>query len=164
MKDQSNEEPKLIIDEDWKSQIQREKELLKQKESEGSTDNGTTSSSINPNPSNSNEPPMNEESSISNTASRDEPTDDTEKEMNSPPPASFEFLVSGMATQALAAMGHFPGEDDQQMPVRLDYARHYIELLGVLETKTKGNLSETEARFLQNTLHQLRMLFVSCKK
>ena len=61
----------------------------------------------------------------------------------------------------MAALGQMPGEDGQPMPVNLEYARHFIDLMGVLEEKTTGNLEDEEKSFLQETLHQMRMLFVA---
>lgn len=155
MNSESSDEPKLIIDEDWKTQVQREKEQLKRRKSLESqdaslVDKTTGSYSADDNLTTGDQAPSTVEAS--------------EQDLQPPPPASFEFLVSGMATQAIAAMGQLPDENGPPVPVRLDYARHYIDLLGILESKTIGNLSETEQRFLQNTLHQLRMLFVSVKK
>jgi Domain of unknown function (DUF1844) len=160
MSSDSPEEPKLIIDEDWKTQVQREKERLKQqKEQEPVFENANANQPVEVSGAPS-EPAMKE--SLAATSKSDNET--AEKELQPPPPASFEFLVSGMATQAIAAMGHLPGDEGQSLPVRLDYARHYIDLLGIIESKTVGNLSDAEQRFLQNTLHQLRMLFVQVKK
>lgn len=73
-----------------------------------------------------------------------------------PPPANFETLVSGLATQSLAAMGQF---DPTQK--RLDYAKHYIDLLEVVQQKTVRNLTGQEHDMLKTVLHQLRLLFVS---
>jgi hypothetical protein len=43
----------------------------------------------------------------------------------------------------------------------MDYARHNIDLLAMLETKTSGHLTDQEQQMLKEALHQLRMLFVS---
>ena len=59
------------------------------------------------------------------------------------------FLVTSLATQAMAALGQIPGDDGKPLPMNLDYAKHFIDLLGVLEEKTKGNLDEAEASFLK---------------
>lgn len=142
------DEPKLIIDEDWKSQVQREKELLKQKQQDGASQEDSASS---------------EAESRSFEASESSASDQSQSQADSPPPASFEFLVSGIASQAVAAMGQLPDESGKPLPVNLDYARHFIDLLAVIESKTQGNLSDHEQRFLQDTMHQLRMLFVAVK-
>lgn len=80
-----------------------------------------------------------------------------------PPPATFPFLISMLGTQALAAMGHF-ADDPNAPPPRLDYAKHYIDLLGLLEDKTKNNLSTEESDLLRDWLHQLRMAYVEFAK
>ncbi len=76
------------------------------------------------------------------------------------PPADFATLVSMLSTQAMVALGVLPDPTSQKTEVRLPVARHFIDLLGVLEEKTKGNLNETERRLLDETLHQLRLAFV----
>ena len=82
------------------------------------------------------------------------------EELPAPPPATFPLLVSMLGTQALAAMGQLRDLPDAPEP-RLDYAKHYIDLLGLLEEKTKGNLSTEENDLLADWLHQLRMAFVN---
>jgi hypothetical protein len=48
--------------------------------------------------------------------------------------------------------------------VRLDLAKHAIDMLGILEEKTKGNLAADEAAMLENVLHQLRLAYVEASK
>jgi hypothetical protein len=68
-----------------------------------------------------------------------------------------------LATQAMAALGllHDPSQGEQ--PIEPQIAKHFIDLLGMLETKTKGNLSAEETSLLSQTLHELRMLYVARK-
>jgi len=75
-----------------------------------------------------------------------------------PPPASFELLVLSLAMQAQIELG-FGGQQQDQTP-NLDLARHTIDLLGVLQEKTKGNLSLEEKRLLENTLTELRFRYI----
>ncbi|MEM8735052.1 MAG: DUF1844 domain-containing protein [Planctomycetota bacterium] len=139
MSDES-EEPKIIIDEDYKTQVEREKAELREKsESAGDADSSD----------------LNEDTPTASSEDSDVPP---------PPPASMSFLVTSLATQAMAALGQIPGEDGNPMPMNLDYAKHFIDLLGVLEEKTKGNLDESESKFLEDTLHQMRMMFVTLKQ
>ena len=77
------------------------------------------------------------------------------------PPASFSLLVSSFATQALAALGQIPDPEQQEPLIRLDLARHYIDMLNMLEEKTKDNLNSDESMMLSNVLHELRMLYVA---
>jgi Domain of unknown function (DUF1844) len=76
------------------------------------------------------------------------------------PEASFETLISTMATQALFAMGAIPDPQTGQRMAHLDLARHHIDMLGVIEEKTKDNLSKEEADLLANTMYELRNRYV----
>lgn len=76
------------------------------------------------------------------------------------PPANFTTLVSSIATQALFSMGAMPDPQTGQRYTNLDIARHHIDSLSVLEEKTKGNLSEDEAKMLATTLYELRSSYV----
>lgn len=77
------------------------------------------------------------------------------------PESPFEFLVSTMATQALFAMGAIPDPATGQRIAHLDLAKHHIDMLGVIEDKTKGNLTPQEAELLQGTLYELRQQFIA---
>lgn len=77
------------------------------------------------------------------------------------PPASFEFLVFTLRTQAEMAMGLLNlGGEDEKPPADLNHARHFIDLLAVLEEKTRGNLSLDEKRLLENSLTELRFRYI----
>ena|SRR5229473_7064441 len=77
------------------------------------------------------------------------------------PPPTFEFLVFSCKTQAEMQLGliHFGEEKDRQEP-NLPLARHSIDLLAMLQDKTKGNLTIEEQRLLENSLTELRFRFV----
>lgn len=77
------------------------------------------------------------------------------------PPPSFPFLVLSLRAQAEMQLGlmHF-GPEDQKPEPDLELARHSIDLLGVLQEKTKGNLSMEEQRLLENSLTELRFRFI----
>lgn len=75
------------------------------------------------------------------------------------PEASFELLVVSLGMQARMELG--PGGDAEEGPAPgLDLARHTIDLLAVLQKKTKGNLTLEESRLLENTLTELRFRYV----
>ncbi len=77
------------------------------------------------------------------------------------PPATFEFLVFSLRTQAEMEMGLLKfGETEEQPDLDLRRARHFIDLLAVLEEKTRGNLTLDEKRLLENSLTELRFRFV----
>lgn len=75
------------------------------------------------------------------------------------PEADFRGLLGSLATQAMMYLGAFPDEEGRAI-FAPEYARHYIDLLGVLEEKTKGNLTDEESKELTGVLHELRVRFV----
>lgn len=74
-------------------------------------------------------------------------------------PVTFEHVIQSIYLSAMIAMG--AGTEPGQKP-RVDIlgARQSVDMLGVLQEKTKGNLSEREQRMLQNALFELRMMFL----
>lgn len=74
------------------------------------------------------------------------------------PAASFDFLVLSLRMQAEMSLGLGPREGGQPEP-DLRLARHFIDLLAVLQDKTKGNLSLEEQRQLDNTVTELRFRY-----
>ncbi len=117
-------EKKIIIDEDWKSQVQKEKEK-------------TTGG----------------------------PQEQPERH-TSLPPASLSFLFASLATQAFIGLGLVPHPATQKSEIDLGAAKHFIDMLGVLEEKTMGNLTPDEKNHLDGLLFDLRMQYVdvSAKK
>ncbi len=77
------------------------------------------------------------------------------------PQARFDLFVSGLAMEALIALGEMAHPVTRRQSLNLPQARYLIDLLGVLENKTKGNLSMDEAQMLKDTLYQLRMRYLS---
>lgn len=75
------------------------------------------------------------------------------------PPADFRSLVGLLASQAVGGLGGYADEQGRVM-VDLMGSRFAIDLLGVLEEKTKGNLSDEEAKDLREVLAELRSRFV----
>jgi len=76
------------------------------------------------------------------------------------PPPSMALLIATFASQASVAFGHVPNPIDGKTEIRLDLAKHAIDMLAVLEQKTMGNLTGEEASMLENVLHQLRLAYV----
>lgn len=75
------------------------------------------------------------------------------------PPADFRSLVGLLASQAVGGLGGYADEQGRVM-VDLMGSRFAIDLIGVLEEKTKGNLTEDEAKDLREVLGELRSRFV----
>jgi len=77
------------------------------------------------------------------------------------PPASFSLLVVSLRAQAEIQLGLFDlGEEKGRPEPDLDAARHAIDLLAILEEKTRGNLTMDEQRLLENSLTELRFRYV----
>ena len=76
------------------------------------------------------------------------------------PPPSLATLVQSLLTQVLFYLGDLAPRG-QQPSINLDMAKHNVDLLNVLEEKTKGNLSEEEKRLLDAALYETRMRYVN---
>ena len=77
-----------------------------------------------------------------------------------PAPVDFSTHVLSLASTALIALGKMPGPDGKAHPVDVETARHLIDVLAMLEQKTKGNLEEAESKLLASLLYDLRVAFV----
>mgnify|MGYP000010224069 CR=1 FL=1 len=76
------------------------------------------------------------------------------------PEITFATVVISFLTQALALLGEIPDPVDGSTEVDLEGARQFIDILGILEDKTRGNLDPHEAALLERALYDLRMKFV----
>lgn len=118
-----SDQPKIFIDEDWKSQVEAEKRAAEEPTVQA------------PPQSSPDDPPM--------------------------PPASFEMLLSSLATEAMMALGQLPNPLTGQTEVRRNQAKYVIDMIDVLKEKTKGNLNPGDDQVIEDLLHQLRMAFVA---
>lgn len=121
MGDEGEQAPKIIVDSDWKSQAQAEKEKLAEQEATSKPAKGGP---------------------------------------DALPPADFRGLVGMLATQAVMYMGGLADRTTGQAIFDPEYSKHMIDLLGVLDEKTKGNLSAEESKDLTDVLRELRARFV----
>jgi hypothetical protein len=79
------------------------------------------------------------------------------------PPADFATLVLSLGSSALMCLGEDGGEG-KKVERNLPMAKHAIDLLTVLEDKTKGNLSAEEEHILESLLFDLRLRYVEALK
>ena len=77
---------------------------------------------------------------------------------------SFEVIVSTYATQAAVSLGQIPNPITKKTEVDLAQAKFAIDLLQVLDEKTKGNRTAEEDKFLEDCLYQFRMVYISKAK
>lgn len=121
MAKEKKDEKKIIIDEDWKAEAQKEKEKL---------------------------------------AAEEEKDEQQPKRRGPLPKGDLAALISTLTTQAFFSMGAFKVEGQDDREPDLELAKYNIDMLETLEEKTKGNLSEDEAKVLAETLNQVRMAYV----
>jgi hypothetical protein len=79
--------------------------------------------------------------------------------MDHPPAMSFDQLVQSVYLSSIVQLGGTT-QEGQQPQVDILGARQSIDMLAVLEEKTKGNLSPEETRLLESALFELRMAFL----
>jgi hypothetical protein len=98
------------------------------------------------------------------TAAASAPASDPKQESGhgheSHPPVSFASFVFSLSTSALMLMGEQLDPRQGKIPVNLPQAKEIIDILSVLETKTKGNLNQEEQTMLTDMLYALRMKYV----
>lgn len=135
MSDQPNPE-KIIVDEDWKSRVEAEKEATLNKASAGEAEKPS------------------EEAAASDQGD-DDPT---------LPPADLMFVLGTMYMQALIGLGLVANPMTGKPKVRLHQAQHAIDTLEMLRQKTEGHRTAEESGALDNMLHELRMAFVATQQ
>ena len=79
-------------------------------------------------------------------------------------PADFPTLILSLASTAQIGLGIAPHPGAGKVEKNLLQARHAIDLMAVLQEKTKGNLSSEEEQLLQALLTDLRMRFLEASK
>lgn len=123
-------ERRIIVDEDWKTQAQAEKEALQrqlEEQKRRAAEGGGTAA---------------------------------QSGQAVPPPASFASLVSSLAMQAALALQGIQVEGNPPVPPDLPLARHLIDTLEILQKKTEGNLTDEESTMLGNVIGELQLLYV----
>lgn len=91
----------------------------------------------------------------------DEVDDDGTEIPGADDPASFVNFLSTLATNAAASLGAVPHPATGQRAVDLETGKYWLDILGMIRDKTKGNLHSQEARLLDGLLADLRMQYVT---
>ncbi len=76
------------------------------------------------------------------------------------PPLSFSSFVFSLSTSALMVMGERLDPQQPSLPVNLSQAKEIIDILSILEEKTRGNLTSDEEAVLRDLLYALQMKYV----
>ena len=125
-----DESLKKKVDESWKEQAEREKQVVGAQASQAPS----------------------------------KPTPSPEEEPAAPegvPQARFDLFISGLAMETLVALGDLAHPTTRKQATQLPQAKYLIDLLGIMEQKTAGNLSVDEEKLLKDTLYQLRMRYLA---
>ena len=80
------------------------------------------------------------------------------------PAIDFSTFVLSLSHSALVHLGDAPPLEGQTPERNLPLARQTIDLLGILQEKTRNNLSGEEERLLDQALYDLRLRFVEISK
>lgn len=131
---------KILIDEDWKSQVEAEKAAAARQQAEqvGGSQGEYAASEAGA------------DAAAANRADL--------------PPPTLSSLVVTLATQAMAAMGLLGDAEGKPLPPQPDEAKYLIDTIAMLEAKTANNRTPDESKLFDEALHQLRMTFVSVGK
>lgn len=127
--------PKIIVDEDWKTQVEREKAELERQRAAAAAGQ--------------------------DPAAAEAPRAASEQGIPEP---GLEWLVSMMASEAMLHMGVFASPATGKPVVDLPAARLFIDTLGVLEEKTRGNRTPQEDQLFSAVLHDLRMGYLEVER
>jgi hypothetical protein len=165
----ADEKPTLHIDTDWKRQAQEEKRRLAEQEKQRAAGASPAPSGPPPGAGAGAGAMPSSFGAAGATAVEDEMTSGragarpgaaARGERAEAPPATLAGLLSQLMTQTLFYLGELAPRGGEPM-INLDMAKHNIDLLGVLEEKTRGNLTPEEKRLLDSVLYELRMRYVS---
>lgn len=127
-----DEVPKKKIDESWKEQAEQEKRAPGQEAKAGPSGPATA-----------------------------KPEPQEERHGSGHVQARFDLFISSLAMEALVALGDVPHPATRQQRMNLEQAQYLIDVLGILEEKTAGNLSVDEGKLLKETLYRLRMRYLA---
>jgi hypothetical protein len=154
------DEKKIIVDEDWKSRVEEEKEALRQKEA-GQGDSGAEAP-----PGETTEQATDGAAPEGAAEAAGGPAADAtaDRQAIPLPPPTLSFLVSSLYLQGMIALGMLPNPVTNKAEASFDQARHTIDMLAMLQEKTQGNRTPEESDELEGVLHELRMAFVTLKQ
>jgi hypothetical protein len=162
-----NSDAKLHVDEDWKTQVEREKEAAKAKRESAGASAVPQSSADRPTPAEASGEETARKRAAESTGEEQpfgEPAGESSETVHrgyTLPPPSLSFLMTTLGTQAMVSLGEVPNPITGKMERQPQQAKHFIDTLAMLEEKTEGNRTPEESAILRSLLHQLRMAYVT---
>ncbi len=138
----ADEDRKIIVDEDWKGKVQREKEEALAKSQEPQEG----------------QPAAGEEAGAVEDGGQ--PEDQAQPDLGDVD-QNFMALMSSLVTQAMYALGMVPQEEgSNQVMVDLNASKQLVDILVMLKKKTEGNLTNDESRQLTEAISELQRVYV----
>ena len=148
------------VDERWKEEIERERKLAATASGGGATAPvgpaeaaGPGSSKVAPERS----PPPAARPAPAKPQAPPQESGEPEEPAGSEP--NFAVFLSSLSMQAMMALGELPLPGTNQRHEDLEQARYLIDTLGLLQAKTRGNLTPEESQFLEDALCELRLRY-----
>lgn len=74
------------------------------------------------------------------------------------------MFVMSLGSSAMVNLGKIPPPEGESVRVDLQAAKQIIDILGILEDKTRGNLDDSEAKLLSSLLYDLRVHYVDAQR
>ena len=111
--------------------------------------------------------PPSQHEPITTVSGKSEPVASVEEELSeedlvgAEDPASFVNFVMSIASNAASALGMMEHPVTHKREVDIELGKHWIDVLGMLQQKTRGNLLPQEQQMLEGLLADLRMQYVS---
>jgi hypothetical protein len=154
----AEEQPSLHIDTDWKKQAQEEKRRLAEEEQKRAAERERSSATSAPIPGVSTGSPASAGAATTGPA-RGRAGSPGARGAREMPEASFPTLVNSLMTQVLLYLGELTPRGVEPQ-VNLDMAKFNVDLLGVLDEKSKNNLTADEQKLMDTVLYETRMRYV----
>ncbi len=78
-------------------------------------------------------------------------------------PTDFRTLILSLGSSALVHLGELEHPEDETARHNLELAKQTLDILSMLQEKTRGNLTDEEARLLEQLLYELRLKYVAAR-
>jgi hypothetical protein len=104
--------------------------------------------------------PKAEEPAVSEDAGEPELPPERPLDAREPLEITLSTFVMSLSTQALMCLGEIPNPLTDKTEMDLDAVREFIDIISMLQEKTRGNVDPAEARLFEKVLYDLRIRFV----
>jgi len=96
---------------------------------------------------------------------KEEVEKDKKKEFKMPPlEVNFMMFITSLSMQVMMSLGIYPNPVTKKEEKNLGAAKYTIDIIVMIQEKTKGNLTSEESRLIDNILYDLRMKYIEANK